>query len=353
MKPMGIGIVGAGAIAQRNAREAAASGVARVAGVFDVNHKVARDMAQALSAPFYSSYEELLDGPGVDAVLVSVPHHLHRPLGEQAAAKGKHILMEKPLANSLANAEALIEACERAGVALTVNYSFRYLAKIRKAKEIVEAGALGDVIGVQVVMHQYKDPGYWTGARSNSPDDWRASKEKCGGGFLIMTACHNVDYVHWIAGLRAERVYAEYATLGSSAEVEDIISVSWRLENGAVGTLAASSIMRGTEQGEERIWGTKGTLILDGSGLSVWSARGVDGRRPAKLHRFTKFPEVSWTADWVRGFVRAVQEGRTPEVSPQDGWENQAFLECAYASMEEGRPVRIPEGKGASPRSEA
>ena len=346
MKPLKIGIVGAGAIAQRNAREAAASGAATVAGVFDLNHKVARDMAKALSAPFFATYEDLLASRDIEAVLISTPHHLHRPQSVAAAEAGKHVMVEKPLANTLEEADAMLEACRRSGVALTVNYSFRYLPRVRKARALVEAGALGTITGVQILQHQYKDPGYWTGARSNSPDDWRASKAKCGGGFLIMNSCHVIDYMTYVTGLRPTRVHAEYATLGSPAEVEDIVALTCRYEGGALGSLSASSILRGADQVEERAWGTNGSLIMDGAGLSLWSTRPADGLRPGKTHRLAKFPELSWTAEWVRGFVSAVREGRRPEISGREGWENLAFITTAYRSMDEGRALDIPQWRG-------
>ncbi|MBD3868860.1 MAG: Gfo/Idh/MocA family oxidoreductase [Acidobacteria bacterium] len=342
MEPLKIGIIGAGAIAQRNAREAVASGVARLAGVFDVNHKVARNMAKALSAPFYPTVESMLASPDVDTVLISVPHHLHRPLGVQAAQSGKHVMMEKPVANSLEEADAILDACKTNGVGLTVNYSFRFLPKIQKAKQLVEMGALGDITGIQILQHQYKDPGYWTGARSNSPDDWRASREKCGGGFLIMTTCHIIDYVHFITGLRTERIYSEYGTLCSPAEVEDIISIACKLENGAVGSLCASSIMRGVDQNEERISGTNGTMVLNEDGISLFSTRPVDGLKPGKVHRIKKFPDVSWTAEWVRDFATSLHEGREPAVSGRDAWDNLAFITSAYDSMEKGMAVQVP-----------
>src|SRR5918993_1529979 len=161
MDPLKIAIVGAGAIAQRNATEAAQSGAAAIAGVFDVNTKVARDMARKLGAPVFSSYEEVLASRSVEAVLMSTPHHIHRNMTVAAAAAGKHVLIEKPLATTLEDAEAMIAACAKAGVGLTVNYSFRYLARIQKARQLVEEGALGDITGVQLIAHQFKDRGYW------------------------------------------------------------------------------------------------------------------------------------------------------------------------------------------------
>lgn len=341
MEPLRIGIVGAGAIAQRNATETAASGSAKIVGVFDLNHKVARDMAKALSSPFFPSYESLLASPDVEAVLLSVPHHLHKSMTVEAAMSGKHVLVEKPMANTLDEAKEMIVCCEKNGVQLTVNYSFRYLPKIQKAKQLIAEGALGDITGIQIISHQFKDRGYWSGARSNSPDDWRASKEKCGGGFLIMNVCHIIDYIYFITGLKGVRNYSEYATLGSPAEVEDIISVTSRLSNGGIASISASSIMRGADQAEERIWGTKGTIILDEHGLSVYSTRPVDNRRPGKMVRYTKFPAVSWTSEWVKGFAAAVREGNNPAISFREGWENLAFISAAYQSMEKHAPVDV------------
>ena len=343
MKPLKLGIVGAGAIAQRNATEAAASGAAEIVGVFDVNHKVARDMARGLKTSFFPSYEALLETPGLEGVLISTPHHLHRPMTVQAAQKGKHVLVEKPMANTLAEAEEMTDACRRHGVALAVNYSFRYLPKIQKAKELIAAGALGDITGIQMVAQAYKDRGYYAGAQSNSPDDWRASKAKCGGGFLIMTVCHVIDYVYFITGLKASRIYSEYGTLGSPAEVEDIISVSFKMENGAIGSLSASSIMRGFSQAEERIWGTHGSMVLDASGIQLWSTRPIDGKRPAQVNKYTKFADVSWTAEWVKEFVTAVRRGDEPPVSHREGWENLAFITKAYDSMEKGVALEVPQ----------
>lgn len=343
MQPLRIGVVGAGAIAQRNARDAEVLGVAKITGVFDTNHKVARDMSKALKVPFFSTYEDLLQSPSLDAVLISVPHHLHRPLTIQAANAKKHVFVEKPMANNLQEAEEMIKACKENGVALSVNYSFRYLPKIQKAKQLIDEGVLDQITGVQIIVHQFKDPGYWTGARSNSPDDWRASRSKCGGGYLIMNVCHVIDYVYFMTGVKAQRIYSEYNTLGSKAEVEDIISVSFRLENGGIGTISASSIMRGTEQFEVRIWGTKGTLILDEHSLSFYSTRPVSGKKPGKLYKLAKFPDVSWTAEWVKHTCSAISKGLDPDISYREGWENLAFITSAYDSLEKQEAVRVPD----------
>lgn len=341
MDNLRVAIVGAGAIAQRNARETKASGVASISSVFDVNAQVARDLAKALGSRPAETFESVLDDDETDAILLSVPHHLHKPMAVAAAERGKHVLVEKPLANNLAEAEEIIQACHVNNVKLAVNYSFRYLPKNRLARRLVEEGALGEIAGVQLLVHQFKDRGYWTGARSNSPDDWRASKEKCGGGYLIMNVCHVLDYIYYIMDLKADRVYAEYATRSSPAEVEDIVTATFRLENGAVGSISASSIMRGMQQTEQRIWGTNGSLRIDDATLEMYSTRPIDGKKPGRLHKYKKFPNVSWTAEWVKDFVSSVSAGTEPPVGLREGWDNLAFIEAAYKSMETGSPERV------------
>src|SRR5262249_46664484 len=140
----------------------------------------------------------------------------------------------------------------------------------------------------------------------------------------------------------ASRVYSEYSTLGSPAEVEDIISVSFQMNNGAVGNLFGSSIMRGFPQQEERISGTHGSMVINEQGISLFSNRPIDGKRPGQVNNYTKFPDVSWTADWVKDFVSAVRAGTTPPVSSREGWENLAFITNAYSSMERGKVEMVP-----------
>lgn len=341
MNKLKIAIVGAGAIAQRNAREAKASGATTISGVYDLNSKVARDLAGALGSKPVDSFEKVLNDSETDAVLLSVPHHLHRPMAVAAAEHGKHVMVEKPLANTLSEAEEILQACKENNVKLTVNYSFRFLPKIQLARKLVEEGALGEIAGVQLIVHQYKDRGYWSGANSNSPDDWRASKEKCGGGYLIMNVCHVLDYMYYIMNMRADKVYAEYATRSSPAEVEDIVSASFRMENGAIGSVSASSIMRGLEQAEQRIWGTNGSLLLNDALLESYSTRPINGKRPGKNHKYKKFPDTSWTAEWVKDFVAAVDNDSDPLIGIAEAWDNLAFIEAAYQSMENGKPVNI------------
>ena len=339
--PLKIGIVGLGSIGQEHARQAVrASGVA-VTALFDTNQTVSNQLAASLSATSYASYDALLDSD-VEAVLLAVPNYLHRDLAVQAAARGKHVLLEKPLAITLEEGHDIIAACRRHRVSLSLNFSFRYLARIQTAKRLIDAGAIGELAGLQALVYSFRERGYWQGARSVSADDWRTSKAKAGAGFFFMNLCHVIDYLYFLTGMRATRVYCEHGTLGSPTEVDDSVSLSCRFENGAIGSISGSSIRRGANQAEDRLWGSHGTLTIDDEAIRVHSTRIVEGRRPGKTHAITKLPMAGWIERWLSDFAVATREGREPEITGRDGWDNLAFIATALRSMEERRSLDIP-----------
>jgi len=261
----------------------------------------------------------------------------------EAAARGKHVLLEKPIADSLEEADEIVAACTRHGVTLTVSFAFRYLPRIQTLKRLVEQGAVGTVIGIQASAYSYREPGYWGGARSVSPDSWRTSKEKAGAGFLFMDLCHVIDYLYFVTGTRAARVYCEHGTLGSPTEVEDSVSISCRFTNDAIGTIAGSCVRRGDDQAEDRIWGSQGTLVMTDDKISVHSTRVVDGRAPGKTFTISHFPRISWTGAWVTEVAAAIRAGREPAITGRDGWDNLAFITSALRSMEERRSIVVPQ----------
>ena len=190
--------------------------------------------------------EDLLANPAVDAVYIAVPHHLHAPLTIQAAEAGKHILVEKPIATTLADAEAMIAAARANGVWLSVNFHAQVDPLCQAAKDLVAQGAIGQVVGTRIVFRGDKPASYWAAGYSGRvPSDWRVRKATAGGGVLIMNAIHDLNTMRFITGLEAVRVYAEYGTYETPVEVEDFIAVTYRYDNGAIGTIEAGSAIRG------------------------------------------------------------------------------------------------------------
>jgi UDP-N-acetyl-2-amino-2-deoxyglucuronate dehydrogenase len=340
-----VAIIGAGQMGIVSATAVHASGVAEVAYVMDRNEEAAKKIAQKYGAAYFSDLDVLLDRSDADIAFISVPHDHLVPLGIKATNAGKHVIIEKPIATRLEDACQLIKAAEQAKVYLTSNYWLRYLPSVQLAAQLIQQGALGDIVGLEIEVHQHKGTDYWSGAKGSLPDDWRALKARSGGGMLIMTACHQLEYVHHITQLNVARVYSEYDTLSSSTEVEDTLALVVKYTNGAIGTVSTSSNMRGSRIEQQRIWGKQGTLVFDREKLSFYSTRRIMGKRPGKWHSYKmpSFTPINGITELVQRFCNAILIQSPPEISSHDIWDNLAVILSAYDSLEQSAPILIPD----------
>jgi 2-desacetyl-2-hydroxyethyl bacteriochlorophyllide A dehydrogenase len=336
---VGFAIVGCGDIASDNAAAMAAAPNATLRACFDVDRTLAHDLASPHGADVTDSYDEVLDRKDVDAVFLSVPHHLHAPLAEQAAAAGKHVVVEKPPANDLPNALAMVKAAEEAGVVLSVCFPHRYQADIVAARRLIEQGALGEITGLTGELLMDRSPAYRLGGfKSKSISDWRDSREKAGGGVLVMNLSHYVDLLFHLTGLEAASVSA-IAGSREAAEIEDSISISMGLSNGAVGSVVGTTLARGSHFTQIRIWGSHGQVAV-GHEPRFYTLRSIDGLRTTRWQRFGRLPKTDMRASFVSRFATAVTTGSPPDISAREALGVQAFMEAAYASIDRGGPVR-------------
>jgi predicted dehydrogenase/NADPH:quinone reductase-like Zn-dependent oxidoreductase len=336
-----IGLLGAGDIAVRNAAGIGAAPNTELAACFDPVPALAEDIARRYGGEAVASAEALFEDPRVDAVFLCVPHHLHAPLALEAIAAGKHVIVEKPPANDLAGAVAMSDAAARAGVRLTVCFPHRYDAGVATARRLVEAGALGALRGGAVSFLSDKPASYWSGGFSGrAQSDWRASREKAGGGVLIMNLSHYVDLLLMFARADIDEVTATSAALEGPPEVEDAIAAAIRFAGGALATVTGCSSVRGLPGGSEvRLWGRDGHIEVEPE-PRVYTMRAVDGVHPGRWQTFGELPDVPIRAVFASRFATAVAEDREPEVTPDQALAVQAVMAAAYASAETGAPVR-------------
>ena len=277
MDQLRIGMIGCGEIAVMTAAAIAQSAHARHAMVMDANASLAQDLGERYGVPWTDRVEELLANPEVDAVYIAVPHHLHAALTIQAAEAGKHVLVEKPIALSLADAEAMIAAARAHGVWLSVNFHAQVDPLCQVARALVAQGAIGEVIGTHIVYRGDKPASYWTSGYSGRiATDWRVMKATAGGGVLIMNIIHDLNTMRFITGREVVRIAAEYGTYSTPVEVEDFIAATYRYDNGAIGTIEAGSAIRGRDPRHDvdRIYGTAGQILIsEREPLQVFSRR--------------------------------------------------------------------------------
>jgi predicted dehydrogenase len=334
-------VIGCGDIGLINARAVAAAPGAQLVLCHDAVPAIAEATGRDVRCAVASTLEQALDPDHVDAVFLSVPHDLHQPLVEQAASAGLHVVVEKPLASDLVAARAAVAAAERAGVALSVCFPYRYEPALVAARRLVRAGALGELRGCSVLFHANKPDSYWSGGFSGrSQSDWRASLARSGGGVLIMNVTHYIDFIRHVAGLEPARVSATARTR-EGAEVEETIALTIDFHGGAVGSLLASSATSGEPAGRFELWGDSGTVRLEPD-PAIYSERAIDGLVPGRWCALPQEPAGNPRAQFVEQFCAAVLEGRPPDVTAADGLAVQAFVAAAYqAARERGGPVDV------------
>ncbi|WP_166997140.1 Gfo/Idh/MocA family protein [Paramicrobacterium fandaimingii] len=230
---MRIGLIGAGAVADFHIQAARSIAHAEVTAVCDLDDSAAARAAdRAGDARVFADYREMYASGCIDAVIVNTPHALHLPMVTDAARAGLHVLVEKPMATTLADCDVMIAACENADVALAVGHIQHYMPDKLAAKAIIDSGELGDV----VMIHDDRSTDYRPGTRP----DWFLSRDVAGGGALINIGGHCLDRCLWFGGAHATELFASTVQrFGADVETDGMISL--RLKNGVGVTISVLS----------------------------------------------------------------------------------------------------------------
>lgn len=335
-RPVRVGIIGSGNIARNHVEGYEAAG-AEVVGLVDVDADVlARRALEWRVERTFTDVAGLLELPGLDAVSVCTPNAAHAPATIAAAAVGKHVLCEKPVSLSLAEADTMIEACREAGVLLQVDHHLRSNPSVERARAIIESGELGRITYVR--LRQAHD---W-GGRTEVPPGFR-TPALAGGGTLLDNGCHLFDLARHLAGDVSE-VFGRMGTLKFEVEVEDTAHVSLRFASGALGSIETSWTTTGWDQAFH-VDGTAGAL--------EYTER--DGR-PRLRHVRRPLGDTTWegaaSTAWetppgtdharaVAAFVSAIRGERAVPCTGEDGREAVRLALASYESARSGRPVTI------------
>ncbi len=338
-------LVGCGEIAVRTSEAILESDVAEVVCCMDVKESMAQDLADRHEARCTTDYDDVLADDRVQAVILSTPHYLHEPQTVAAAQAGKHVIVEKPIACDLRQADAMISATEKAGVKLDVLYPRRFAFQTETARRLVRGGAIGEVSAVHFHGMSQKPETYWnTGWSGRVKTDWRTSLEKSGGGVTIMNLSHNIDAMNYILDMKPMHIYAECDNLRTPiSEVEDFLSFVMRLEGGAIVSLNASSAAPGDETLGDRIYGEKGQIVMRWKDFRVYVTEPWEDLQPGEWNELSE-PEgyVSGRRRHVDGFAGAVMDGGDVPVSGREARRALEIVRGAYISGKAGRVVKFP-----------
>lgn len=234
--------------------------------VVDIDEERAATVASEVGCQYTTDYESILDD--IDAISVCLPHHLHAPVSLKALEAGKHVLVEKPMANTEAECLAMIDAADRQGVKLMVAFPLRYREAYVALKEAVDSGEYGDVIVANGFVH---------GRLTPAPGTWFSRKDQLGGGVLFSHGCHDLDIMIWLLGMPLQ-AYSVSTRVGTEwMEGEGTSQCVMEFEGGALGNLSVSWGLPFKDQRSRiQVHTTKAMLAVTGSKLII---RDQDGER--------------------------------------------------------------------------
>jgi len=332
-RPVRVGLVGTGIGKLHAAGIAKMPELAQLAAVCGLDEN-AQIVGKQYGAGYVTDrYEDLLNDSSIDVIDLCVPHIQHLPLAVVAAEAGKHILIEKPLARTLVEADQIIAAARKAGVHLMTGHNQRYYAHHAKAKELLDAGAIGKPYMIVVSVHVY-----------GHIDGFRRFLNEAGGGTLIDSGVHRFDLIRWLMG-EVETLYAQTGRfLQMQMEGEDCAVVTMRFRSGAIGSFSCSWSAKGPRPEETlQIFGPQGAILTEDHTCSL---RLSSENPPAGLKDVREFVFPVDQAESIRrgieAFMISLQCGKEPPITGEDGRASLELSMASYESARTGLPVHLP-----------
>lgn len=335
-------LVGCGRIAKRHADLLGRGAVdgARLSAVCDVDPDAVGRFAAQYSVPGFTDLEAMLSAPNIDAVTVLTPSGMHAEHAITAANAGKHVVVEKPMALRLSDADAMIAACDRAGVKLFVVKQNRFNVPILKAREALDAGRFGKLVLGTVRVRWCRKQDYYAQA------PWRGTWAQ-DGGVLSNQASHHVDMLEWFMG-DVDSVHARALTALVDIEAEDTAVATLKFRNGALGVIEATNAARPKDmEGSLSVLGAKGAVEVAGFAMNeirTWQFADPIDSDTEVMERFSVNPPNVYGFGHQAYYDHVVDCLSHDKAALVDGFEGRRSLElisALYESIETGREVEM------------
>lgn len=343
MTPLGLAVIGAGAIGKRHAEHVAGQKGAMLWAVVDPA-PAGEQLAASLGSRWFARFADLLSAGRPDGVIIATPNRLHVEHGLEAVSAGIPALVEKPVADSLTGAARLVEVAEAAGVPLLVGHHRRYNPMVQVAKKVIDSGRLGQIVSVHGDFWLMKPDDYFDVA-------WRREK---GAGPVLMNLIHDVDLFRYFFG-EIVSVHAQESNVVRGNTVEETAVVLLRFANGILGTMNISDSIVAPwsweltagenpayprqDQACYKIGGTHGSMTLPQ--LEVWSNPGKRSWwEPLRSERLTFVPEDPLAVQ-IRHFCEVIGGRVKPLVPGREGLNTLRVIAAAKQSAESGAMIRL------------
>jgi len=335
---VGFGIIGSGMMGRTYSagivRQAESARLVAIAG----GHRT-ETLAAEWSVAAEPSVDALLDRKDVDVVVIATPHTTHLPLALKAAAAGKHVYLEKPMALDTHECTQIVEACRKAGVLLTVASQSRYNEISERAKDLIEDGTIGPIR-----MFRVTSP---TVGWDVPADGWFVDPKE--GGAYLDWGPHGCDTLRWFTGSDATLAFGMFSNFGHIPALDPSAMVSYRLASGAMAQFWMSYEIPAPGLGSYMQWlavGENGMLDFDRDHLRV--GRGNGWQQVLELPAWDWLVDplaarrLAMTSRQVEEFARALERGEPPTITGEDGRAAIEMVEGAIRSSHTGQAVALP-----------
>ena len=346
--PLGFGIIGCGMIARFHARAIQDIPGTRLVGCYSRNPKTASLFAEEWGITPHSKLEDLLADEKLDVVCICSPSGAHAEPAVAAAKAGKHVIVEKPLEVNLKRCDQIINACEKNGVVLSTIFPSRFHAASQMVKKAIDAGKFGRLTLGDAFVKWYRTQEYYDSGK------WRGTWELDGGGALMNQAIHNVDLLAWLMGPVVE-ISATTATLAHKRiEVEDVATASLRFENGALGTIVATTAAWPGWLKKIEIHGSEGSAAIEEEDIKVWQFSKMTARDRKIVAGYSSLTQTGGGASdpsaighaghtkQIRNVIKAIKSGGQPDIDGHEGRRSVEIIRAIYKSAKSGRKVSLP-----------
>jgi UDP-N-acetyl-2-amino-2-deoxyglucuronate dehydrogenase len=350
MKPLGCCIVGCGMIARFHTRALAEVPGTRLAALVSRTPSSAEKLlaeTQSPPCPVFATVEEAVAHPNVDVVIITSPSGAHRDPAVAAAKAGKHVVVEKPLEITPERCDAIISACDKAGVKLCTIFPSRFADSSLALKSAVESGRFGRLTLGETTCKWWRSQAYY------DEGGWKGTQALDGGGAMMNQAIHSVDLLLWMMG-PVTHVCGLTATLAHERiEVEDTAVACLRFASGALGVIQATTSVHPGYPKTIAVHGDKGSAVIEQEDVLRWDfTPETDDDRRVKERFAAKVGASGGAADpkaisheghrrQLADFVEAIRDNRPPNVDGREGRKAVEAICAIYESARTGRTVTL------------
>ncbi len=328
VKPLKVGCLGMGWWSDVLADAIKRSGKLEIVSCFTRSEEKRAAFAKKYGCKPAASYEAMLKDPSIEAIINTTPNNVHAETTRQAAAAGKHVFLDKPIANTVADAKTLTDACRKAKVVLALGYQRRKESHFRWVKKQIDDGVFGKLVNAEANISRDRLGQF-------DLSSWRYTAEGMPGGVMLQIGIHYADVLTYLLG-PIVAVRGALAQLVLPGDNPDVASVIFEHENGALSTLNAS-YASASEYYLMNIYGKEASAYYDLFGGLRWLKRGSKKSEPVKCEKNDTIAEE------LEEFAAAVRGDGEPEMDGEKGTRSLAVLLAGIKAAREGRRVEVAE----------